>query len=138
MNPDAFEPHFEGGVYIGYALPLSYGESGVVVPEVVAGYRFNPHLFVGGSVANIVDDFSIFAGCIPVMADLRALLSCGSRSTIYGEFGMGVAAGYGGQETNFAIQVGPGFEYGRFSFSAIAMYCGDEWRFMKFNVGYKF
>ena len=36
-----FKPHFEGGVYAGYTVPIAY-DSGLVCPEVVAGYRFNP------------------------------------------------------------------------------------------------
>lgn len=132
-----FKPHFEGGVYVGYSVPIAY-ESGLVCPEVVAGYRFNPYLFVGGSVANILYDPDFCSGLIPVMADARGFISCGSRWTIYGEIGMGVAVGYGGENTDFAFQIGPGFEYGRFSFGAIAVHYDDAWNFMTFKVGWKF
>lgn len=114
--------------------------------ELRIGYRFNPYLFLGGSVSQLMfydfpklyRDMPDTNGFIPILADFRGYVPLGEKVSLYGDFGLGVNVGYGVCDTDFTYQVGPGIEIGKFSISAIYRDYGENAGGMSFKVGWLF
>lgn len=142
-----FEPHVEGGIYLGYALGIGDFElDAIEVLELRVGYRFNPYFSLGGSVSNLMfydypklyEDMPDSNGVIPILADARGHLPLGEKSSLYADFGIGVNIGYGACGTDFTYQVGPGIEFGKISISAIYRHYGEKAAAMSFKFGFLF
>lgn len=142
-----FEPHVEGGVYLGYALGLGdFALDAIEVPELRIGYRFNPYFSLGGSASNLMfydypelyEGMPDTNGLIPILADARGYLPLGKKVSLFANFGLGVNVGYGVCDTDFTYQVGPGIDIGKISIGIIYRHYGENAGAMSFKLGFLF
>lgn len=135
-----FEPGVEGSITVGYHLGIGdYGSDAINCVDLNIGWRFSPYFWLGGTVGNTFcyDYFDPMTGFVTLLADVRGILPLGKKSALYGEFGFGGAFGYGDNDSNFQLRIGPGFKIRSISIAALYDKVGEE-DAMLFQVGFCF
>lgn len=135
-----FEPGVEGSITVGYHLGIGdYGSDAINCVDLNIGWRFSPYFWLGGTVGNMFcyDYFDPMTGFVTLLADVRGILPLGKKSALYGEFGFGGAFGYGDNDSNFQLRIGPGFKIRSVSVAALYDKVGEE-DAMLFQVGFCF